>query len=125
MRLNGVLQTFGEYDSDFFPAFSSRLKLVAGLNIAEKRETQDGAILHTYTNPQTGEETDIPFRVSVMPTIYGEKIVLRKLGGDATITLTQLGMSREILEPWSEIELISSCCIIYSFYYVFFSYYLE
>jgi len=103
MRLNGVLQQFGEYNKDFFPAFSSRIKLISQLDIAEKRDTQDGSLLHTYVNEETGEETDIPFRISVMPIIYGEKIVMRKLGGDTSITLEKLGMSTNILEPWIRI----------------------
>ena len=100
MRLNGVLQVFGEYSNDFFPSFSSRVKLISNLNIAEKRDTQDGAIVYPYVN-ENDEVFDIPFRVSVMPIIYGEKIVLRKLGSqDISITLSHLGMDENILVPW-------------------------
>lgn len=45
MRMNGVLEEFGYYDALFFPSLTSRIKLLANLNIAEKRETQDGALL--------------------------------------------------------------------------------
>jgi type II secretory ATPase GspE/PulE/Tfp pilus assembly ATPase PilB-like protein len=100
MRLNGVLQVFGEYSNDFFPSFSSRVKLISNLNIAEKRDTQDGALVYPYVN-ENNEAFDIPFRVSVMPTIYGEKIVLRKLGSqDVSVTLSHLGMDENILIPW-------------------------
>ena len=74
MRLNGVLHLFGEYSMAFFPSFSSRIKLIAQLDIAEKRDTQDGALLFAYQDEESGEEQDIPFRVSVMPVIYGEKM---------------------------------------------------
>lgn len=103
MRLNGVLHLFGEYDMAFFPSFSSRIKLISQLDIAEKRDTQDGALLFAYKEGENGEAQDIPFRVSVMPVIYGEKVVLRKLGGDASVTLPQLGMSERVLGPWKEI----------------------
>jgi len=100
MRLNGVLQVFGEYSNDFFPSFSSRVKLISNLNIAEKRDTQDGALVYSVVK-KNDETVDIPFRVSVMPTIYGEKIVLRKLGGqDVSVTLSHLGMDENILIPW-------------------------
>jgi type IV pilus assembly protein PilB len=103
MRLNGVLQVFGEYELDFFPSFSSRIKLISNLNIAEKRNTQDGAIVYKFED-ENEEVLDIPFRVSVMPIIYGEKIVLRKLGGkELTINLSNLGMGETILTPWKKI----------------------
>ena len=103
MRLNGVLQVFGEYEEGFFPSFSSRIKLVSNLNIAEKRDTQDGAILYRYED-ENKEVYEIPFRVSVMPIIYGEKIVLRKLGSqDVSVNLSNLGMGEDILEPWKKI----------------------
>ena len=103
MRLNGVLQVFGEYEASFFPSFASRIKLISNLNIAEKRDTQDGAIVYKYED-ENQEIHEVPFRVSVMPTIYGEKIVLRKLGNQgANITLAKLGMDDNILTPWKKI----------------------
>ncbi len=103
MRLNGVLHVFGEYDLGFFPAFSSRVKLISNMNIAEKRDTQDGAMLYAY---KQGEEEvkDIPFRASVMPTVYGEKLVLRRLGDmGVSASLGNLGMSESMLEVWKKI----------------------
>lgn len=95
MRLNGMLQIFGSYELKFYPGISSRLKLIANLDIAEKRETQDGAIV------QKSENGDVSFRVSVMPTIYGEKIVLRKLNsGEQMIMLKELNMPKQILDLW-------------------------
>lgn len=103
MRLNGVLQVFGEYDSHFYSSFSSRIKLISNLNIAEKRDTQDGAIVYKY-NRQGQKSLDIPFRVSVIPVIYGEKIVLRRLGGqEANIKLSHLGMNGSLLENWKKV----------------------
>jgi type IV pilus assembly protein PilB len=103
MRLNGVLQVFGEYSSEFFPSFSSRVKLISNLNIAEKRDTQDGAIVYSFAKDED-EKIDVPFRVSVIPVVYGEKIVLRRLGGgDVTIMLSNLGMSQQMLALWRRV----------------------
>ncbi len=102
MRLNGVLHVLGEYDLDLFPSITSRLKLMSSLDIAERRDTQDGALL--YKMMVNEEALEIPFRVSVMPTIYGEKIVLRKLGNqNVQITMDALGMSGDILQKWKRL----------------------
>lgn len=101
MRLNGMLQEFGHYDARFFASVTSRLKLLSRLDIAERRKTQDGALLFT---DESGEQTvETPFRVSVMPTIYGEKIVLRRLSsGGEVVLLQQLGMPATILAQWQQ-----------------------
>lgn len=99
IRINGMLQEFGNYEEEFFPSVSSRLKLLSGLNIAEKRDTQDGALV--FKAIENEKEVDVPFRVSVMPTIYGEKIVLRRLSsGEEVISLDDLKMGDEISEQW-------------------------
>jgi len=101
MRLNGMLEEFGKYDEFFYPFLSSRVKLLANLDIAERRQTQDGALLFKVKNKDFF--VDIPFRVSVMPTIYGEKIVLRRLSsGDEMIYLSELGMEEDILDKWKK-----------------------
>jgi len=103
MRINGVLQTIGVYDKDFYPLCSSRVKLLSNLNIAEKRVTQDGAVVYKYTTA-SDEVIEVPFRVSIMPIIYGEKIVLRKLGGqDIEIKLSSLGMDEALLLQWKKV----------------------
>lgn len=101
MRLNGMLEEFGKYDNDFYPALSSRTKLLANLDIAERRKTQDGALV--FKIKDENRTSDIPFRVSVMPIIYGEKIVLRRLSsGEESIYLSELGMGEDILSQWKK-----------------------
>lgn len=101
-RINGMLQEFGEYEEEFFPLVSSRFKLLSGLNIAEKRDTQDGALV--FKTIENNKEVSVPFRVSVMPTIYGEKIVLRRLsGGDEVIRLDDLKMGDDISMQWKKV----------------------
>ena len=103
MRLNGVLHVFGEYDLGFFPAYSSRVKLIANMNIAEKRDTQDGSMLYPH-KIDDDEVVDVPFRASVMPTVYGEKIVLRRLGDmGMSASLENLGMGESMLVIWKKI----------------------
>lgn len=80
-----------------YPKIINQLKIKAGLDIAEKRLPQDGRInIKTET-----EEYDI--RVSTLPTLHGEKIVLRLLSKDATnIQLSSLGFTKEELKRYTQ-----------------------
>ncbi|WP_457605836.1 GspE/PulE family protein [Nitratifractor sp.] len=87
-RIDGMLQQSFIFDKDIFNPLASRVKLMANLDIAEKRKPQDGRITTTVA----GKEFD--FRVSTLPTLLGESIVLRIL--DKTKVLVKLedaGMS--------------------------------
>ncbi len=72
-RIDGVLHEFRTLPKNNQPALISRLKIMAGLDIAERRKPQDGRMELKHT------EGDIDIRVSTVPTIYGEKVVLRIL----------------------------------------------
>ena len=79
-------------------ALISRIKVMSGMNIAEKRMPQDGRINVRIK----GEEIDI--RVSTVPTVYGESVSLRLLTRDSVLKgLDTLGMTPEIEAPISEI----------------------
>lgn len=88
-RIDGMLETI-PVPSDIrhlHPAVVSRLKIMAGLNIAEKRLPHDGRIAM-----KTGEE-EYDLRVSIVPTKYGEAVCLRILGRQSLfLDLSQLGM---------------------------------
>lgn len=71
MRIDGALQDLDPYSADNMPLVISRIKIMAGMDIAEKRIPQGGNI-HTIWQGR-----EINMRVSTMPTVYGEKIVLR------------------------------------------------
>lgn len=87
-RIDGVLQQIRSLHKNYWAAIAVRLKVLANLNIAESRITQDGRM----TLMLSGRSID--FRVSVQPTIYGENIVLRILDSQRGImTLEQLGLS--------------------------------
>ncbi len=72
-RIDGDLQDRAEFPIDAFSAICARLKIISGLNIAERRVPQDGRINMTIG----GREYD--FRVSTLPTVFGEKFVIRVL----------------------------------------------
>jgi type IV pilus assembly protein PilB len=89
-RKDGVLrQAFDPLPKKITPAVSARFKIMAELDIAERRLPQDGKIRRMYQ----GRKVD--FRVSSLPSRYGEKIVLRILDNEAT----QLGLDKLITDP--------------------------
>jgi general secretion pathway protein E/type IV pilus assembly protein PilB len=102
-RIDGVLQRANVPPTinRFAPAIISRLKIMANLNIAEKRKPQDGRITfrHRPAGGAGGGEFDL--RVSVIPMLFGEGVVLRILSKSAVLLdLHDLGMPRPILERW-------------------------
>ncbi|MGN0386849.1 MAG: GspE/PulE family protein [Lachnospiraceae bacterium] len=70
-RIDGALYEKGKYDIKIMPALSARIKIIGGMDISEKRKPQDGRIT------QMVDRTEYDIRVSVLPTVYGEKIVMR------------------------------------------------
>ena len=70
-RIDGVMQEMMHYEVDLLPAIVARIKIISGLNISEKRIPQDGRMTHIVNRV----EYDI--RVSTLPTVYGEKVVMR------------------------------------------------
>ncbi len=90
-RIDGVLQEMLSPPKRLEPAIVSRIKIMAYLDIAERRLPQDGRIRLRYNT------REIDFRVSVLPTIFGEKAVLRILDKNALkLDLTELGF-----DPWA------------------------
>jgi general secretion pathway protein E len=77
-RIDGVLHTVERLPASLRPAVTSRVKIMARLNIAERRLPQDGRIRATVRGK------DIDLRVSTMPTLYGESVVLRVLDRSST-----------------------------------------
>jgi len=99
-RIDGVLAHAGvpATVNRFRNAIISRLKIMANLNIAEKRKPQDGRI----TLRAMGSEFDL--RLSVIPMLYGEGVVLRVLSKSAAMfSLDQLGMPPALLAQWDRL----------------------
>jgi type IV pilus assembly protein PilB len=95
-RIDGILYNIMAPPMKFRDAITSRIKIMAKLDIAEKRLPQDGRIKIRYN--ESGEPKEIDFRVSVLPTLFGEKIVLRLLDKDKLmLDMTRLGFEPESL----------------------------
>ncbi|MCC6676600.1 MAG: type II/IV secretion system protein, partial [Phycisphaerales bacterium] len=101
-RIDGVLQRANVPSTihRFGAAIISRLKIMANLNIAEKRRPQDGRITFKHRSPGRAQE-EFDLRVSIIPMLFGEGVVLRILNKTAVLmTLDQLGMPDNILTRW-------------------------
>ena len=91
MRIDGDLVEVMRLAPNALNSVISRIKILSGMNIAEKRIPQDGRF--AFTN----DEFKVDLRVSTIPTIYGEKCVMRLLntGGENLLSFEQLGMTKE------------------------------
>ncbi|EDP71917.1 type II general secretion pathway (GSP) E protein [Flavobacteriales bacterium ALC-1] len=97
LRLDGKLKEYFIIEQDQYPIIINKLKIRAGLDISEKRLPQDGRI----TIKTSADEFDI--RVSSLPTLHGEKMVLRILSKDADhIQLSDLGFTDRELYTYKE-----------------------
>jgi len=97
-RMDGVLHEMLAPPKRLESAILSRLKIMSNLDIAERRMPQDGRIKLRYNT------REIDFRVSTLPTIFGEKAVLRILDKDALkLDMTQLGFDEWSLEKFSAV----------------------
>ncbi len=97
-RIDGVLHLQTEADSKIASAVVLRLKLMSGLDIAEKRMPQDGRFNVKIRN------TAVDVRISTMPTQYGESIVMRLLNqGSGILGLENIGMPAEMLDKVREV----------------------
>jgi type IV pilus assembly protein PilB len=106
-RIDGILHNVMQPPMKFREALASRVKIMAKLDIAEKRLPQDGRIKIRFQD--RGQAKDIDFRVSCLPTLFGEKIVMRLLDKDKLmLDMTRLGFEpgplarfeAAIRKPW-------------------------
>ena len=100
-RIDGVLYNIMAPPLKFRDPIASRVKIMAKLDIAEKRLPQDGRIKIRFNDE--GKAKEIDFRVSCLPTLFGEKIVLRLLDRDKLmLDMTRLGFEPESLVRYEE-----------------------
>src|SRR5215470_5696688 len=106
-RVDGILYNIMQPPMKFRDAITSRIKIMSKLDIAEKRLPQDGRIKIRFQDNDVPKEID--FRVSCLPTLFGEKIVMRLLDKDKLmLDMTKLGFEQEslskfeaaIMRPW-------------------------
>lgn len=98
MRIDGALKAVQNLPTPVALAAVSRLKGLAGMNLAERRKPQDGRYRHATPSGQVVE-----LRLATLPTAYGEKLVLRLF--DASVlskSFTDLGLSGALLGRWQE-----------------------
>ena len=97
-RVDGMLSDLMRPPKRMHAALISRIKILGEMNIAERRLPQDGRIKITIANRQ------IDVRVSIVPTVYGERAVMRILDkGTAMLGLSELGMQSDVLEKFRKV----------------------
>ncbi|NDQ56214.1 MAG: type IV-A pilus assembly ATPase PilB [Acidipila sp.] len=95
-RTDGILQNVMAPPMKLKDAITSRLKIMAKLDISEKRLPQDGRIMIKFS--KDGKKRELDFRVSTVPTLFGEKVVLRLLDKEnLRLDMTKLGFEQESL----------------------------
>src|ERR1700743_547561 len=95
IRIDGMMVERYLLKKDEYPALINKIKIISNLDIAEKRLPQDGRINFKHGDQQ------FDIRVSILPTLHGEKVVLRLLNNDATdIDLNSLGFSQFDLDNY-------------------------
>ncbi|HET6369845.1 MAG TPA: type IV-A pilus assembly ATPase PilB, partial [Nitrospiria bacterium] len=97
-RLDGVMRTAMNLPLKIRNATISRLKIMSKLDIAERRLPQDGRI-----KLKLGRKKEVDFRVSTLPCLFGEKVVLRILDkANLTLDLTKLGFEQKALDDFTK-----------------------
>ena len=97
-RIDGALYEKSVYSIRLLPAIVARIKIIGGMDISEKRKPQDGRIT------QIVDRKEFDIRVSILPTVYGEKIVMRLTSKNAlTREKSQLGLKSDELKKFDHI----------------------
>ncbi len=97
-RIDGALYEKAVYSIRLLPAIVARIKIIGGMDISEKRKPQDGRIT------QIVDRKEFDIRVSILPTVYGEKIVMRLTSKNAlTKEKSQLGLKPDELKKFDHI----------------------
>jgi len=100
-RVDGLLQSVMTPPMKLKDAIASRIKIMAKLDISEKRLPQDGRIMIKYR--REGRIKELDFRVSTVPTLFGEKIVMRLLDKEnLRLDMTKLGFEPESLAKFEK-----------------------
>lgn len=97
IRIDGMMVERCVLDKEDYPSLVNKIKIMSNLDIAEKRLPQDGRIFFRQGN------SNFDIRVSVLPTLHGEKVVMRLLSNDATnIDINALGFEQFDLDNFLE-----------------------
>lgn len=97
-RIDGKLKEINNLGSESLGPLVTRIKILSSLNIAEKRIPQDGRIIYSI------DSKEIDLRVSILPVVYGEKIVIRILNtGNINLSKKSLGLGEENIDKLNRI----------------------
>lgn len=97
-RIDGILLTVEELSIDYYPPIVSKIKIMCGLDITERRVPQDGRFKMKY------KDKELDFRVGIIPAYHGEKIVIRLLDKSSIKkSLEELGFEKEYYKKLFEI----------------------
>lgn len=97
-RIDGALYEKADYNIRLLPAMVARIKIIGGMDISERRKPQDGRIT------QVVDRREFDIRVSILPTVYGEKVVMRLTSKNAlTREKSQLGLRADELKKFDHI----------------------
>ncbi|MBO5208321.1 MAG: Flp pilus assembly complex ATPase component TadA [Lachnospiraceae bacterium] len=97
-RIDGALYEKANYNIRLLPAIAARIKIIGGMDISEKRKPQDGRIT------QIVDRSEFDIRVSILPTVYGEKVVMRLTSKNAlTKEKSQLGLKPADMKKFDHI----------------------
>ena len=97
-RIDGALYEKADYNIRLLPAIVARIKIIGGMDISEKRKPQDGRIT------QIVDRHEFDIRVSILPTVYGEKVVMRLTSKNAlTKEKSQLGLKPADMKKFDHI----------------------
>jgi len=98
VRIDGMMIERYQIEKKDYPALINKIKIMANLDIAEKRLPQDGRIQFN-----SSRQLSFDIRVSVLPTLYGEKVVLRLLNNNsADIDVAKLGLSDQDMQHYMD-----------------------
>ncbi|GAB7079113.1 GspE/PulE family protein [Megalodesulfovibrio paquesii] len=97
-RVDGMLREVERFPTTLMPSLVSRIKVMAGMDIADTRQPQDGAF------QQQGGARPMDVRVSTLPSIHGEKVVMRLLASSGQrLTLSDIGLSQANCDTFQEL----------------------
>lgn len=99
LRINGDLISYASMKTEAHAAIVTKIKIMGGMNIAEKRVPQDGK--YTYTEGNVSAD----IRISTLPTLFGEHVVMRILGGsgrEKLMEIQNLGMTPEQMQEFEQ-----------------------
>ena len=97
-RIDGNLKEIMKYDNALLGAITTRLKIMSGMDISEKRKPQDGRITTTV------DRREYDFRVSNLPTVYGEKVVMRIASKEGfNVDISKLGLTERDRKVFQDI----------------------